>query len=358
LRGAGNITGNTSTAINAAQGIEVLRLEGNNVTVNASEINNITEYELAAGTVTLSNAAASDKFTLENTGTLANTRLTRTAQTLNLTGAAQSVNLTLTNTPLNPPPNPAPTVVTATLTITSNLGAAPAGTNNITQISSDSTDLTINVTGNRNLQIAAPTLTGNNPTGITINAGVFTANLQATGTAGNDILNGGTGNDTLNGGAGDDTLNGGTGRDTLTGGAGVNTFVYGNLTDSIAERLSTNQTFDTITDFKAGATGATGDRLDVRLLGLLGAVDLQQSITANNFEDFDRTVLNTLNNNPALPANNLGYFQLGGNTYVYGRVADQNPLPAGVDATSNDFLIRLTGEIALTTTGANANLLV
>jgi Ca2+-binding RTX toxin-like protein len=306
-----------STAINAAQGIEVLRLEGNNgarantVIVNAGAIN-ITEYELEAGTVNLSGAAASDKFTLEATSNL------------RLTGAAQSVDLTLEGVP--------------TLNISSNT-VVTQGTNNIT-VTSDSNNLTINVSGNQNLTIAAPTLTGNDPTEITIDAGVFTANLQATGTAEDDRLTGGAGNDTLNGGAGDDTLTGGTGRDTLTGGAGVNTFVYGNSNHSTAATLTGTVSFDIITDFKGGEGG---DTLNVSVIGTGFTTlsnSLQDVIDALGDARLNRDLFN--NDLSVLPDDNLGYFQLGGNTYVYGRV---NP---GDADTSNDFLIRLDGNIALT----------
>jgi hypothetical protein len=322
------------TAVNAAVSIETLRLESNpgnltTATVDASTITRINNYELFATTVNLNGATADERFTLESGGVVNadNTRFIRTAQTLNLTGAAQSVNLTLTNTPLNPPPNPAPTVVTATLNITSNLGAGAAGTNNITQISSDSTDLTINVAGNRNLQIAAPTLTGNNPTGVTINAGGFTGNLTATGTAGVDTLTGGAGADTLNGGAGNDTLTGGAGADRLTGGAGADTFVYNAVADSNAGTLAgAGTTFDVITGFTPGT-----DRIVLTGLGFnaVAAVNAPANLAA----------VAGLN----IAQGTVNHFTLGNNTYIVG---ESNGGNNGI--TGGDLFIQLTGNVTLT----------
>lgn len=193
-------------AVNAAQSIEILRLQGNpggnvpNITVDASRITAVNRYEFAANTVNLSNAAANDRFTLDGTGAL------------NLQGAAQaSVDLTLENSP-------------ATLNLTSDRfnNATVAGRNVITRLVSDVDGLRINVnptpTGNdalgtqeRALTIGGIELPEDAATGVTINARNFTADLNATGTALDDtfIFNavrffgrngtfqGGNGNDTL-----------------------------------------------------------------------------------------------------------------------------------------------------------------
>ncbi|MGR3484433.1 MAG: calcium-binding protein [Paracoccaceae bacterium] len=68
-----------------------------------------------------------------------------------------------------------------------------------------------------------------------------------TGTARDDLLEGGAGNDSIGGGGGDDILIDGAGRDTLRGGAGDDLFV-----------LTGDETFDRIEDFDAAA-----DRLDL-----------------------------------------------------------------------------------------------
>ncbi|MDB9447426.1 Ig-like domain-containing protein [Anabaena sp. CS-542/02] len=325
------------TAVNAAVSIETLRLERlanppvnlTTATVDASTITGINNYELFATTVNLSGAAADDRFTLESRGAVDandNTRFIRAPQALNLREAAQSVNLTLTNTPQNPPLNPPPTVVAATLNIDSTLGGA-AGTNNITQITSDSTNLTINVTGNGNLQIAAPTLTGNNPTGVTINANTFTGNLTATGTAGVDTLTGGAGADTLNGGPGNDTLTGGAGADRLTGGAGADRFVYTAVADSNAATLTgAGTTFDVITGFTPGT-----DR--IVLTGLrFNAAQLLANAPAN------LAAVAALN----IAQGTVNFFTLGNNTYIVGG-GDAN-----LNVDQNDLFIQLTGNVALT----------
>ena len=70
---------------------------------------------------------------------------------------------------------------------------------------------------------------------------------QVTGTAQNDLIDGGSGNDQINGAAGDDILHDGTGQDQLTGGAGADIFL-----------LTADDVPDTIMDFEPGI-----DRLDL-----------------------------------------------------------------------------------------------
>jgi hypothetical protein len=52
------------------------------------------------------------------------------------------------------------------------------------------------------------------------------------GTSGNNRLAGGGGNDTLDGGSGDDLLSGGAGADLMRGGSGADTYVYGSVMQS------------------------------------------------------------------------------------------------------------------------------
>ncbi|MDH6073135.1 DUF4214 domain-containing protein [Chrysosporum ovalisporum CS-1034] len=193
-------------AVNAAQNIEILRLQGNivvnapTVTVDASRITAVDRYEFAANTVDLSNAAANDRFTLDGTGRL------------NLRGAAQaSVDLTLENSP-------------PILGLTSDRfnNATVAGRNVITRLVSDVDGLTINVltsptgpdalgTQERALTIGGIELPEDAENGVTINARIFTADLNATGTALDDtfIFNAERffgRNGTFQGGDGTDTL--------------------------------------------------------------------------------------------------------------------------------------------------------
>jgi Ca2+-binding RTX toxin-like protein len=72
--------------------------------------------------------------------------------------------------------------------------------------------------------------------------------------AGKDDLRGGHGNDNLRAGAGDDLLNGGGGQDILSGDSGRDTFVFGSISDSGPDPVST----DLIVDF------STADTIDLR----------------------------------------------------------------------------------------------
>jgi VCBS repeat-containing protein len=67
-------------------------------------------------------------------------------------------------------------------------------------------------------------------------------NSPKSGTALNDIFDGGFGNDTIDGAGGNDTITGNLGNDNLTGGPGSDTFVYNSVNDG----------YDTITDFATG----------------------------------------------------------------------------------------------------------
>jgi len=71
------------------------------------------------------------------------------------------------------------------------------------------------------------------------------ANINGTGNALNNYLEGNTGNNTLNGGAGDDMIYGHGGADKLTGGAGNDTFFFAHGDTGVAA----------ITDFTHSATG-------------------------------------------------------------------------------------------------------
>ncbi|MBT2334163.1 VCBS domain-containing protein [Variovorax paradoxus] len=76
-----------------------------------------------------------------------------------------------------------------------------------------------------------------------------------TGSAFNDVLRGGGGNDVINGLAGDDRIAGGTGADILTGGADNDTFVFDSAPNAV----------DSITDFNASGSVASGDLIELSL---------------------------------------------------------------------------------------------
>jgi Ca2+-binding RTX toxin-like protein len=91
-------------------------------------------------------------------------------------------------------------------------------------------------------------------------------NNVLSGLAGNDTLNGGGGNDTLNGGDGDDTLSGNVGTDTLIGGLGNDKFDYNFISDSPPGAAF----HDHITDFTGNGAGA-GDVIDLSRIDANGA---------------------------------------------------------------------------------------
>jgi Ca2+-binding RTX toxin-like protein len=76
-----------------------------------------------------------------------------------------------------------------------------------------------------------------------------------TGSASADVLRGGGGNDTVSGGTGDDRIVGGLGADTMTGGADNDTFVFDTAPNAV----------DTITDFDASNSMASGDLIELSL---------------------------------------------------------------------------------------------
>ncbi|MEI3650706.1 MAG: DUF4214 domain-containing protein [Dolichospermum lemmermannii FEM_B0920] len=335
LEGTGDATqDNRLKAINAIKGIDLLSLRGNTVTVDASKITPVKEYEFEANTVNLSGATDSNKFTVSTNGS-----------TLNLSEVAQKVDLTLKG------------AAVTNLNLQSSKGNAdPLLANTVTQLKADG-NLTLRIQNfaanqDRDLVLAAPTLTEGSV--FTLNATAFTAKLTATGGAGNDILIGGTVNDSLTGGAGNDSLTGGTGNDsltggagndsltgsadsdTLTGGAGDDIFRYAALTDSNAGTLTGAITFDTITDFNKGQ-----DKISVVGLGFNAAtalVDAQVAVNATNPTEINAAVLTAAAG--AIGANRLGTFVLGGNTYILGN--DNDVLTTG----GNDLLVKLTGDFS------------
>ncbi|MFM6266012.1 MAG: calcium-binding protein, partial [Dolichospermum sp.] len=291
--------------------IEVLRLNGG--TVDVAKITAVKEYEIgngAAANVTVTGATESNKFTVLTNGS-----------TVDISGAGQKVDLTLKG------------AAVTDLTLLSTKGNAdPLQTNTVTQLKADGDlTLTINSAGatDRDLVLAAPTLTDGSV--FTLEASDFKAKLTAIGGAGNDTLTGGTGNDTLTGGAGNDSLIGGAGSDNLTGGAGNDIFRYTALTDSNAGTLTgENLTFDTITDFTKGQ-----DKIDVTGLGFASVFNAQAAVNGTGQTQLNDTVLDAVSG--VIGVDQLGYFVLGGNTYILSDVNSDN------FATGDDLLIKLSG---------------
>ncbi|MFM6251304.1 MAG: hypothetical protein ACKPEQ_19515, partial [Dolichospermum sp.] len=152
------------------------------VTVDATKITAVKEYDFVADTVNLSGAATANKFTLNKTTNNNNVAL-------NLTGKGQSVDLKLKGE-------------VQTLNLDSKTDTATEK-NEITNLTTDDTGainpippntpaLIINITGGGELKIASPVLPSNAVQGVTFNAGAFTAKLDITGTDQDDTFTGGT----------------------------------------------------------------------------------------------------------------------------------------------------------------------
>jgi CRISPR/Cas system CMR subunit Cmr6 (Cas7 group RAMP superfamily) len=331
--------------------IEVLSLNGGKVDV--AKITAVKEYEIS-GNVTVIGATESNKFTVLTDGS-----------TVDISGNAQKVDLTLKGAG----------VTNLNLKSTKGNVADPVGDNTVTQLKADGNlNLTIEWAGGNQdrdlVLLAAPTLKQGSV--FNLNATAFTAKLTATGGAGNDILTGGFGNDSLTGGAGNDSLTGGAGNDsltggdgndtltggagsdsltggdgndsltggagsdTLTGGAGDDIFRYNLLTDSNAGNLTAgNLSFDTITDFTKGQ-----DKISVVDLGFDAVVSAQLAVNGTGITDISTVANFTAVLDAAsteIDVNQLGYFVLGGNTYILSNVNEDK------FATSDDLLIKLSG---------------
>lgn len=228
------------------------------------------------------------------------------------------------------------------------------GAGRVTVVSTEATITTVDASGNTGGvtyvsgalaedDVAVTGGSGND----TFNFSAATADVTINSGAGNDIITGGAGDDTLNGGAGNDIITGGLGGDTLTGGAGDDVFVYTAFADSAISSTGTDSTVDVITDFNTG-----NDTIDLSALG-----DLVQTSAANQI-----AVGNAVTNAGATAelsdvvdavtavtnANELTWFNFGGNTYVVAEGA------AGTDGATGDVLvIELTGVVALTAADFN-----
>ena len=227
------------TAINGVKNVEVLGFETPTVTVDATKITAVKEYDFVANTVNLSGAATGttgNKFTLNN-------RFNANAVTLNLIGKGQSADLTLKGK-------------VQTLNLNSNAGT-DTGTekNEITNLTTDFAGLagppaipalTVNVTGNKELKIASPVLPSNAVQGVTISAGAFTAKLEATGTDQDDTFTGGTVDNIFNGRSGTNTFNAGAGKNNFTGGKDKDTFNFAFANFNADDKVDGGDGIDTV----------------------------------------------------------------------------------------------------------------
>ena len=159
---------------------------------------------------------------------------------------------------------------------------------------------------------------------------IGTANVDATGNGGANIIRGnsgdnvlsaGAGDDVIVAGAGDDIITGGTGRDIATGGAGADTFVYHDGDFSGMTRTSA----DRIADFSS----VQGDTIDL------------QNVDADTVSDGDQAFQFIGSDAFHSVAGELRFENIDSDTYVYGDTNGDG---------SADFAIRLVGSHALTGT--------
>lgn len=282
--------------------------------------NNGTVVLTAQGLVTvqIADAAAgkADVLNVEiNAGAAANT----TADELGILTAAnvETINIGVRDTLIQTPTNAAPDTQNLTLVATSATKIVVTG------------DTALNLTNAGNTKVAeidGSTLTA----ALTVTAAGTTA-TTIKGGSGNDVLSAAAGTaDVLLGGDGNDTLTANSGMAILTGGAGNDLFVIGTASTNV-------NSYATITDF------AAGDVLQITGAGSFASAAVVLGDTAV-FQDYANAAIN------ALGANDAGWFQFQGNTYV---IAD---IGANETAFNNgqDFIVKLTGLVDLSQASFNA----
>lgn len=123
-------------------------------------------------------------------------------------------------------------------------------------------------------------------------------NINGTGNASNNIIQGGGGNNVINGGAGNDTISGGFGIDSLTGGAGNDTFVLNSIG------------VEKILDFTLGQ-----DKLTLNATGFIYSNDFTR--VEENFSAFSGLTFNGINNSLSTSLFSLGTIAVGDSATNY-----------------------------------------
>ena len=197
---------------------------------------------------------------------------------------------------------------------------------------------TVNAATTALTTVEAGTATGNVIADATLFAG--TQGVTINGGAGIDTLTGSTLGDIISGGAGVDTITGLGGADTLTGGAAADIFV---IAAADAAMTGAGVGKDTITDFNTGGSDVLRFAAADGVANAGGAAVATASVTVAaggkvTFASADDTLtemITTLVADAAIAANEVVFFELGSDTYVYGAGANAD----GTD----DFLVKLTG---------------
>lgn len=145
--------------------------------------------------------------------------------------------------------------------------------------------------------------------------------------------------DVLIGGAGEDTLVAGSGLATLTGGADNDLFKIGTASTNV-------NSYATITDFAAGDL--------IQFVGASLPLGTSLSFTSEKvslgdtavFQDYANAAIN------ALALGQIGWFQLGGNTYVVADMGTANGTTGFING--QDFIVKLTGTVDLSNASFNS----
>jgi hypothetical protein len=212
----------------------------------------------------------------------------------------------------------------------------------------------LNVSGAGNVSITTGALAlGVNTT---VNASALTGTFTFVGTAGTtnplsitgsatgvNTITGTANGDVIVGGSAADTITGGNGADTLTGGAGADIYV---TPQAASTTTAAGVGIDSIVGFGANSDVlrfAAGD--NVMAAGGAAVAATTVSVTAGGKATFaaaDDTLTEMLVTLVAdIAANDVVFFELGADTYVYGAGATAD----GTD----DFMVKLTGVTGLTT---------
>ncbi len=197
--------------------------------------------------------------------------------------------------------------------------------------------------------------------------GTMTMTDNINNSAAASTVKSGSGNDTLLGGTMADTLNGGAGNDTLTGGEGADNITTGSGGDTVSLDDSATGTagIDTVTDFDAGTSASTVDKIELDLSeaeGLTVATDLVD--TSANSTSGGGTLTYTLLSSDGATVANADIVGLIGDyadaaaalaaktswTIVYGATLADNDAFYVAYTSGSDVRIAIVVE-----TGANAN---
>lgn len=219
----------------------------------------------------------------------------------------------------------------------------------------DSTLKTLNITGDKNLDLdffgtvgatgsgnGVSLIDGSAATGaLSISTAAGTVNQLAAGLtirggSGNDIITLGAKAATIVAGAGNDTITTGAGGGTLTGGAGNDIFKVA-LSVAPASPTAANSVLTTITDF------TTGDKIDLGTGVAFGATKLVLNSSVTNLEA-------AFSQAAAVTGAGATWFQYGTDTYIVADVGAGNAEAFG----AGDLIVKLTGLVDLSVaTSAN-----